>query len=225
MARIKWDEIGYKEYEIGVDRCVFFPMDDTGKYEKGEPWNGVTEVAEKPSGAEPTKLWADNRKYITVYSAEEFAYSITAYMFPDGFLECDGAAQIAKGVYARQQKRRKFGFTWRSLVGNDVQGNDYGYKLHVAYGCSSSPSEKTNSTVNDSSDIPTMSWEVSTDSVEVPGFKPTGHLEIWSKNADPAKLKEFEDMLYGTDGESGTESKLPSLEEIIEIFGEAVVAG
>lgn len=221
---LKWDETTEKLYEVGVDRGVYYPMDDTGKYGDGEAWNGLTEVGEKPSGAEATKLWANNHNYLTVYSQEEFGFSITAYTNPDGFFESDGAAEIAKGVYARQQKRRKFGFSWRSLIGNDVQGSDYGYKIHVCYGCMASPSEKTDATINDSSDIPTLSWECTTEPVNVPGFRPTAHIEIWSTNSDPAKLKDFEEMLYGGEGEEST-ATLPSIEDIVRLFGDSAVAG
>lgn len=221
---LKWDETTEKLYEVGVDRGVYYPMDDTGKYGDGEAWNGLTEVGEKPSGAEATKLWANNHNYLTVYSQEEFGFSITAYTNPDGFFESDGAAEIAKGVYARQQKRRKFGFSWRSLIGNDVQGSDYGYKIHVCYGCMASPSEKTDATINDSSDIPTLSWECTTEPVNVAGFRPTAHIEIWSTNSDPAKLKEFEEMLYGGEGEE-SKATLPSIENIVRLFGDSAVAG
>lgn len=223
MARVKWDQTSERLYETGVDRGVVYPQASNGTYPKGAAWNGLTGVTESPSGAEPTALWANNHKYLNLMSAEEFAATIEAYTYPDEFAECDGSAELAKGVKIGQQKRTAFGLTYRTKLGNDVDGDDYGYKIHIIYGALAAPSERAYATVNDSPEAITMSWEVSTTPVETKDFEPTSHLEIDSTKADPEKLKALEDILYGKDGASdqGTDPRLPLPDEIATLMGAA----
>lgn len=223
MARVKWDQTSERLYETGVDRGVVYPQASNGTYPKGAAWNGLTGVTESPSGAEPTALWANNHKYLNLMSAEEFAATIEAYTYPDEFAECDGSAELAKGVKIGQQKRTAFGLTYRTKLGNDVDGDDYGYKIHIIYGALAAPSERAYATVNDSPEAITMSWEVSTTPVETKDFEPTSHLEIDSTKADPDKLKALEDILYGKDGASdqGTDPRLPLPDEIATLMGAA----
>lgn len=223
MARVKWDQTSERLYETGVDRGVVYPQASNGTYPKGAAWNGLTGVTESPSGAEPTALWANNHKYLNLMSAEEFAATIEAYTYPDEFAECDGSAELAKGVKIGQQKRTAFGLTYRTKLGNDVDGDDYGYKIHIIYGALAAPSERAYATVNDSPEAITMSWEVSTTPVETKDFEPTSHLEIDSTKADPEKLKALEDILYGKDGVSdqGTDPRLPLPDEIATLMGAA----
>lgn len=218
MPKLKWDQIGERLYETGVDKVVLFPMESTGQYGAGVAWNGISAVNESPSGAEPTALYANNGKYINLISNEDFAATIEAFMYPDEFEECDGSKEIAPGVVIGQQKRKVFGLSYRTLLGNDVDGNDHGYKLHIVYGCLAAPSEKNHSTVNDSPEAGTMSWSVSTTPVEVADAKPTATVTIDSTKADKAKLKKLEDMLYGTDE---AESKLPLPAEVISVMKDA----
>lgn len=223
MSRAKWDQLGEKEYETGVDRGMLYPQADDGKYQKGVVWNGISKVSDSPSGAEPSAVWADNKKYLNLIGAEEYAGNIEAYMSPEEFDECDGSLEIAPGVYAGQQNRRPFGFAYRSIIGNDTKQNDYGYKIHIVYGATAKPTSVDHSTVNDSPDPAALSWEFSTTPVDVPGGKPTAKLTINSTKTDPAKLKALEDILYGTDGvdgSGGTEPRLPLPEEVIAIMGE-----
>lgn len=215
MSKLKWDQTGERLYETGVDKVVLFPMESTGQYGAGVAWNGITAVNESPSGAEPTALYANNGKYLNLISNEDFAATIEAYTYPDEFEECDGSKEIAPGVVIGQQKRKVFGLAYRSLIGNDVDGNDHGYKLHLVYGCLAAPSENNHSTVNDSPEAGTMSWSVSTTPVEVADAKPTATVTIDSTKADKAKLKKLEDMLYGTDQ---AESKLPLPAEVITLM-------
>ena len=224
MARVKWDQTSERLYETGVDRGVVYPQASNGTYPKGAAWNGLTGVTESPSGAEPTALWANNHKYLNLMSAEEFAATIEAYTYPDEFAECDGSAELAKGVKIGQQKRTAFGLTYRTKLGNDVDGDDYGYKIHIIYGALAAPSERAYATVNDSPEAITMSWEVSTTPVETKDFEPTSHLEIDSTKADPEKLKALEDILYGKDGVSdqGIDPRLPLPDEIATLMGAAV---
>lgn len=217
MSKIVWDKSGEKFYETGVDRGVLY-VKEADKYGAGVPWNGLTSVSESPSGAEPTPLWADNKKYINLMSAEEYGATIEAYMYPDEFMACDGSAAIADGVYVGQQPRKTFGLCYRTLLGNDVDMNDYGYKIHIIYNGLASPSEKAYATVNDSPEAITFSWEVSTTPVDVPGFKPTACITIDSTKVDEGKLKALEDLLYGTEDK---EASLPSPEEIIALVGTA----
>lgn len=216
MSRIVWDETGKRLFETGVDRGVLFPMDDTGKYGAGIPWNGLTGVSENPTGAEPNPLYADNIKYLNLFSAEEFGATVEAFTYPVEFKECDGSKSIAKGVYIGQQNRRKFGFSYRTLIGNDVKGQDYGYVIHLVYGCQASPSDKGYQSVNDNPDAITFSWEFSTTPVEVAGHKPTATVEINSTECDSEKLKAFEDLLYGTEEK---ESALPTPTEVAALLG------
>lgn len=218
MSKLKWDQIGERLYETGVDKVVLFPMESTGQYGAGVAWNGISAVNESPSGAEPTALYANNGKYINLISNEDFAATIEAFMYPDEFEECDGSKEIAPGVVIGQQKRKVFGLSYRTLLGNDVDGNDHGYKLHIVYGCLAAPSENNHSTVNDSPEAGTMSWSVSTTPVEVADAKPTATVTIDSTKADKAKLKKLEDMLYGTDE---AESKLPLPAEVISVMKDA----
>lgn len=214
MSKLVWDKTGERQYENGVDRGVLYLYKD-GAYKNGVVWNGLTAVNESPSGAEPSALWADNTKYLNLMSAEEFGASIEAYMYPDEFSECDGSAEIATGVYAGQQKRSMFGFSYRTKLGNDVDGGDFGYKLHLLYGCLASPSEKGYATENDSPEAITFSWEVSTTPVEVPGLKPTACVTIDSTKVDAEKLAALELILYGSEDE---EARLPLPEELATIF-------
>lgn len=218
MSKLKWDQIGERLYETGVDKVVLFPMESTGQYGTGVAWNGISAVNESPSGAEPTALYANNGKYLNLISNEDFAATIEAYTYPDEFEECDGSKEIAPGVVIGQQKRKVFGLAYRTLLGNDVDGNDHGYKLHLVYGCLAAPSENNHSTVNDSPEAGTMSWSVSTTPVEVADAKPTATVTIDSTKADKSKLKKLEDMLYGTEQ---AESKLPLPAEVITLMKDA----
>lgn len=226
MAKVKWDQTGERLYETGVDRGVVYPQASNGSYPKGAGWNGLTAVTESPSGAEPTPLWANNHKYLTLMSAEEFGATIEAYTYPDEFAECDGSAELAKGVRIGQQKRKAFGFTYRTKIGNDVDGESYGYKLHLVYGALAAPSEKNRQTINEDPEATTMSWEISTTPVEVDGFEPTSHLEIDSTTADPEKLAALETILYGKDpttheGSDGVDPRLPLPDEVATLMGAA----
>lgn len=198
MAVLTWDQTGEKLYETGVQKGVLYPMDGA-VYGKGVAWNGLTAVNETPSGAESTKLYADDIKYLDIRSAEEFGATIEAYSSPEEFDACDGTAELAAGVNIGQQNRKGFGFCYRSTIGNDTEYNNYGYKLHIIYGLTASPSERSYSTVNDSPEAATLSWEVSSTPVNVAGFKPTSIVTINSKKIKPAALKEIEDALYGTE--------------------------
>lgn len=220
MAKIVWDATGERLFETGVDHGVIYPQATGGTYPKGAAWNGLTAVTESPSGAEPTPLYADNIKYLTLMSVEEFAFTIEAYMYPDEFAECNGEGTLAKGVIIGQQKRKTFGLSYRSLIGNDVDGDSHGYKLHLVYGALAAPSEMARSTVNDTPEASTMSWECSTTPVSVANFKPTSHIVIDSTKAEPTKLKALEDILYGATEES-TEARLPLPDEVASLMGDA----
>lgn len=198
---LSWDQTGERLYETGNDRGVVYPYNTTSKaYTGGEAWNGLTAVTESPSGAEATDLWADNIKYLTLRSAEQFGGTIEAYTYPDAFAACDGSAEIASGVKIGQQTRKTFGLSYRTLIGNDTEASDYGYKIHLVYGCTASPSSKNFSTVNDSPEAVTMSWEYSTVPVEVSGHKATSTVEIDSTKIAAGKLAVLEDALYGVKG-------------------------
>ena len=216
--KLAWDQTGERLIETGVDRGVVFPYNsNTNEYGTGVAWNGLTGVTESPSGAEPTDLYADNMKYVTLRSAEDFGATIEAYTYPDEVATLDGTAEIATGVRIGQQKRGMFGFSYRSLIGNDTDGTDHGYKIHLVYGATISPSEKSRSTVNDSPEAITFSWEAKTTPVNVTGYKATAHLEVDStKVVDQAKLSEFEDIIYGTNAE---DPRLPLPDEVMELFG------
>lgn len=216
MSRLTWDNNGERLYETGVKQGVLYPIQTNGSYSKGVAWNGLTAVTESPSGAEATALYADDIKYLNLMSNEEFSATIEAYTYPDEFAECDGSASLADGVTIGQQKRKTFGLCYRTSLGNDVDGNDYGYKLHLVYGCLAAPSEKAYATINDSPEAITFSWEVSTTPVSVAGFKPTSQITIDSTKADKAKLAALEDILYGKDGAEAENAgpRLPLPDEI-----------
>lgn len=227
MSRLTWDNTGERYYETGVKQGVLYPIQSDGKYSLGVAWNGLTAVTESPSGAEATALYADDIKYLNLISTEEFGATIEAYTYPDEFAECDGSASLADGIMLGQQKRKTFGLCYKTTVGNDVDGNDYGYKLHLIYGCLAAPSEKAYATINDSPEAITFSWEVSTTPVNVEGFKPTSQITIDSTKiaeGKKAKLTELEDILYGKNGtgdngETGaTVARLPLPDEIKKLF-------
>lgn len=223
MSRLTWDKTGERYYETGVKQGVLYPIQADGRYSKGVAWNGLISVTESPSGAEATPLYADDIKYLNLISNEEFGATIEAYTYPDEFYECDGSSALADGVMIGQQKRKTFGLCYRTTVGNDVDGNDYGYKLHLIYGCLAAPSEKGYNSINDSPEAITFSWEVSTTPVSVKGFKPTSQITIDStKIAEnkKAKLTELEDILYGKDGDGGsaTDPRLPLPDEVATLF-------
>lgn len=217
--RLTWDDAGKRFYETGVKQGVLYPQDDNGAYPKGVAWNGLTAVTESPEGAEPTPLYADDIKYLNLLSTEEFKATVEAYTYPDEFAECDGSGSLVEGVTIGQQDRKTFGLSYRTSLGNDVKGNEYGYKLHIVYGCLAAPSEKAYATVNDSPEAITFSWEVSTTPVNVTGFKPTASLVLDSVKLGTAKMKAIEDVLYGS---STTEARLPLPDEIKSIIEGAV---
>lgn len=226
MSKIVWDSTGDRLYETGVDRGVLYPINSSGAYTPGVAWNGLTGITESPSGAEATALYADNIKYLSLYSAEEFGATIEAYTYPKEFESCDGSAEIGAGVVIGQQTRKVFGLCYRTLIGNDVDAQDHGYKLHLIYGCMASPSEKGYQTVNDSPEAITFSWEVTTTPVNVTGFKPTASLIIDSTKIKKAALESIEDILYGKDETApsagdGVEGRLPLPDEIKSILDAA----
>lgn len=222
MSRIVWDQTGERFYETGVKNGVVYPQ-VSGAYPKGVAWNGLTAVTESPSGAEATALYADDIKYLNLLSTEEFGATIEAYTYPDEFAVCDGSAELVDGVSIGQQKRTPFGMCYKTTIGNDVDGNDHGYKLHIIYGALAAPSEKAYATINDSPEAITFSWEITTTPVNVTGAKPTASIVIDSTKADPTKLAALEDVLYGKDGDSGagTEPRLPLPDEIKTIMSAA----
>ena len=222
MSKIVWDSTGERFYETGVKNGVLYPQSN-GTYPKGVAWNGLTAVTESPSGAEATALYADDMKYLNLYSAEEFGATVEAYTYPEEFGECDGSATIAKGVQIGQQARKAFGMCYRTVVGNDTDGEAHGYKLHIIYGAMASPSEKAYATINDSPEAITFSWELTTTPVNVTGKKPTASIVIDSTKADPTKLAALEVILYGKDpttsgGNDGEEPRLPLPDEIAELM-------
>ena len=213
MAKLVWDKTGDRLYETGVKNGVLY-IPTAGIYSKGVAWNGLTAVTESPSGAEATALYADDTKYLSLMSAEEFGATIEAYTYPDEFAACDGSAELADGVMIGQQKRSTFGLCYKTTIGNDTEGNDHGYKLHIIYGALAKPSERAYASINDSPEAITFSWEITTTPVNVTGAKPTASLVIDSTKADPSKLAALEDILYGKDGEPGNEPRLPLPDEI-----------
>lgn len=223
MPRIEWDKIGEHFYETGTDHGVLYPSSTDGTYPLGVAWNGLTTVTQSPSGAEPNKQYADNIPYLTLYSAEEYGMTIEAFTYPDEFAECDGSAELAPGVFVGQQNRKPFGFSYRSLIGNDTQQTSLGYKIYLIYNAMAAPSEKAHQTVNDSPEATALSWEVTTtpigvglvDDVE---YKPTALLTIDSTKVPAAKLKTFEDIIYGTEAVA---AKLPLPAEVIAHFAAA----
>ena len=226
--KLVWDKTGEHYYETGVKNGVLYPMSTSGTYPKGVAWNGLTAVTESPSGAEPTALYADDIKYLNLMSNEEFGATIEAYTYPDEFAECDGSASLTEGVYIGQQARKTFGLCSRTTLGNDSKANHYGHKLHIIYGAMASPSEKAYSTINDSPDAITFSWELSTTPVAVANFKPTASLTIDSTKVDSEKLTKLEEILYGKDGTGEDQStgavdpRLPLPDEIATLMKTSV---
>lgn len=215
MPKLVWDNTGERLYETGVNQGVLYPQGVNGTYPLGVAWNGLTAVTESPTGAEATPLYADNIKYLNLMSAEEFGATIEAYTYPDEFAQCDGSAEIATGVMIGQQSRKVFGLSYKTALGNDVDGTDHGYKLHLIYGALAAPSEKGYSTINDSPEAITFSWEITTTPVAVTGFKPTASITIDSTKADATKLAALEAILYGADLE---EARLPLPDEVATLM-------
>lgn len=207
MSKLKWDQEGKRLYETGVDHGVLYPLTKAG-YQEGCAWNGLSSVSENPSGGEASSVYADNIEYLSLTSAEKFGATIEAYMYPDQWSECDGSAELAKGVSVGQQPRKKFGLSYRSLIGNDLEETDYGYKIHLIYNGKAAPSERSRQTVNESPEATALSWTISTTPVMLSAvnpatgkpYKPVAHLTVDSTKVDPAKLAAFEEVLYGKDG-------------------------
>ena len=219
MAKLTWDQLGERLYETGVKKGVLYPQNpDDGTYPLGVAWNGLTTVTESPSGAESTALYADDAKYLNLISAEQFGCSIEAYTYPDEFAVCDGSAELSTGVVIGQQTRQPFGLSYKTSLGNDLEGVDYGYKLHIVYGCVAAPSEKAYATINDSPEAITFSWTVTTTPVEVTNYKPTATIIIDSTKVNAGKLEDLEDMLYGT---VGAAPYLPLPSVVAALFTEA----
>lgn len=198
MAQLEWDLTGERIFETGVDHGVLYVMDTNGQYLTGVAWNGLSSVSESPSGAEPNPIYADNIKYLNIISVEEFGASIEAYTYPDEFMICDGSATLGTGIYVGQQPRRNFGLVYRTRVGDDIQGDSKGYKLHIIYNATASPSEKAYQTVNDSPEAIAFSWEITTTAIPVPGYRPTSSIIIDSTKVDPQILSNIQDQLFGT---------------------------
>ena len=224
MAKLVWDKPSERLYETGVKNGVLYVQGTGGTYPKGVAWNGLTAVTESPSGAEPTPLYADDIKYLNLLSTEEFGATIEAYTYPDEFAECDGSKSLATGVYIGQQARKTFGMCYKTTLGNDTEGNDHGYKLHIIYGALAAPSEKAYETINDSPEAITFSWEISTTPVNVKGSKPTATIVIDSTKANPEKLAALEVILFGADAPNsegtGTDPRLPLPDEIATLMAE-----
>lgn len=218
MSRLVWDETSKRFYETGIKRGVLYPQNAVGLYPLGVPWNGLSAMTESPSGAEPTPVYADDAKYLNLMSAEEFGATLEAYTYPDEFAVCDGQGVMSNGVVIGQQKRKAFGLCYRTVLGNDVDGEDYGYKLHLVYGALAAPSEKAYQSISDSPEAITLSWEITTTPVEVTGFKPTASLTIDSTKVDAAKLAILENILYGT---TESDPRLPLPDEVASIFVES----
>lgn len=215
MSRITWGTVGEHFFETGVKNGVLYPQDSSGVYQKGVAWNGLTAVNENPSGADPNDLYADDDKYLTLRSKETFGATIEAYTYPDEFMVCDGSAQLAEGITIGQQNRTAFGLCYRTAIGNDTNGTDYGYKLHLIYGATVSPSSKNYATINDNPDAITFSWEVTTTPVKVKDHKPTACLTIDSTKVGVGVMKKIEDKLYGTEQD---EAALPTPDEILTLI-------
>mgnify|MGYP006891091497 FL=1 len=215
MSKLVWDQSGKRLYETGVDHGVLYPIQTGGVYSKGVAWNGLTAVTESPSGADVNDIYADNMKYLGLVGAEKFGATVEAYTYPDEFAECDGSVELVKGATIGQQNRKVFGMVYRTVVGNDVDGNEHGYKLHLIYGATAAPSEKAYNTINEDPEAITFSWELSTTPVNVTGHKPTASLTIDSTKADPAKLAELEKILFG---DTETEPRLPLPDEIAQLL-------
>lgn len=215
MAKLVFDELGKRFYETGVSNAVLFPQADDGTYPKGVAWNGITAANESPSGAESNDQYADNMVYLSLTGAEKFEGTIEAFYSPAEFDECDGMKEISKGLTISQQTRKPFGFAYKSILGNDIKGNDYGYKLHIWYGCKAAPSERSHSTVNDSPEPQNPSWSISSTPVAVPGAKPSSVLTFNSTTTPADKLKKIEDILYGTEA---ADARLPLPAELLELL-------
>lgn len=215
MAKLVFDELGKRFYETGVSNAVLFPQADDGTYPKGVAWNGITAANESPSGAESNDQYADNMVYLSLTGAEKFEGTIEAFSSPAEFDECDGMKELSKGLTVHQQTRKPFGFAYKSILGNDIKGNDYGYKLHIWYGCKAAPSERSHSTVNDSPEPQNPSWSISSTPVAVPGAKPSSVLTFNSTTTPADKLKKIEDILYGTEA---ADARLPLPSEIIDLL-------
>lgn len=222
MSKLTWDKTGERYYETGVKNCALYVRKSDGSYPSGVAWNGITAVTESPSGAEASPLYADDIKYLNLVSTEELGGTIEAYTYPDEFAECDGSAELVTGVMLGQQVRKTFGLAYKTTLGNDTEGNDHGYKLHLIYGCLAAPSEKAYATINDSPEAITFSWEFTTTPVEVAGFKPTANITIDSTKVDATKLKAFEEVLFGSDD---AEPKLPLPNEVAQLLGSTEAAG
>ena len=218
MSKLVWDALGERYYETGVSKGVLYVVDDAGAYGDGVSWSGLTNVTQTPSGAEATALYADNIKYLNLMSEEDFSAKIEAYYYPDEFEECDGSKELVPGVSAGQQPRKSFGFSYQTIIGNDTKRNAYGYKIHLIYGCTAKPSERSNATVNESPEAVTLLWELSTVAAEIAmeGFKPSAKITIDSTKVDPAKLKKLEDLLYGT---AAAEASLPTPDAVAALIG------
>lgn len=213
--KLTWDQVGERAFETGVEKGVVYPAVN-GEYPKGAAWNGLIGISQSPSGAESTPLYANNKKYLNLMSDEQFGFSISAYTYPDEFAACDGSAQLAKGVKVGQQPRNSFGMSYVTKNGNDTNGAENGYTIHLVYGATASPSSKDYKTTNDSVEAMELSWEATCVPVEVPGMKkPSAHIEIESKKVTPEQLKSLEDMLYGTES---AEARLPLPTELVTIF-------
>lgn len=216
MSKLEWDKVGERRYETGVRRGVLYRQDSGGLYSTGEAWNGLTAVTESPTGAEANPQYADNIKYLNLISAEEFGCTIEAFTYPDSFAECDGSAVVISGVTIGQQARKPFGFSYETRVGNDIDGTDFGFKLHLVYSALAAPSEKNFATINDSPEALAFSWEVTTTPVDAGNnYKPTATITIDSTKVPAAKLAELMDILYGT---AGAEARLPLPAEVFAIF-------
>lgn len=234
--KLVWDKTGERLYETGVDHGVLYPIQAGGVYSKGVAWNGLSAVSESPSGAEASPIYADNIKYLNLMSAEEFGATVEAYMYPDEFAECDGSVEVVPGMFAGQQSRKTFGLSYRTILGNDVDNNDYGYKLHLIYGALAAPSEKGYSTINDSPEPITLSWEISTTPVAIntviddKKLKPTACLTFDSTKFDATFMAKLEEILYGTEpttegGTDGVDARLPLPDEILKLYQEFQTAG
>jgi len=215
MTKLKWDQVGEKVFETGVNQGVLYIPNSQGIYDKGYPWNGLVSVSESPSGAESNKQYADNAVYLNLTSAEEFSATVEAFTYPRAFAQCDGSAEPSAGVFIGQQRRQNFGLSYKTLIGNDTLATDFGYKLHLIYNALAAPTEKAYTTVNDSPEAITLSWELSTTPVDVPNLKPSATITIDSTLVDPVKLAQLEDMLYGT---AGSDPRLPTPSEVIALF-------
>ena len=218
MSKLVWDQSGKRLYETGVDHGVLYPIQTGGVYSKGVAWNGLTAVTESPSGADVNDIYADNMKYLGLVGAEKCGATVEAYTYPDEFAECDGSVELVKGATIGQQNRKVFGMVYRTVIGNDVDGNEHGYKLHLIYGATAAPSEKAYNTINEDPEAITFSWELSTTPVNVTGHKPTASLTIDSTKADPTKLAELEKILFG---DTETEPRLPLPDEIAQLLNVA----